>query len=75
VAQLAAMTGAVVLPCGAWTTRAVTLNSWDRMRIPLPFGRGRLVCGTPISVSREAWAETLPEITIALNMAMASAAG
>jgi lysophospholipid acyltransferase (LPLAT)-like uncharacterized protein len=73
VAQLAAMTDVMVLPCGAWTTPAVTLKSWDRMRLPLPFGRGTLVCGPPITVARDNWAAALPEITAALDAAMAAA--
>jgi len=75
VAQLAAMSGCRILPCGAVTTPARTLRSWDRMRIPLPYGRGALVCGAPITVSREDWQAALPMVTQALNQAMERAAG
>jgi lysophospholipid acyltransferase (LPLAT)-like uncharacterized protein len=73
VAQLAALTGAPVLPCAAWTAKAITLNSWDRMRLPLPFGRGTLVCGPAISVARQNWASALPAIQAGLDAAMAAA--
>lgn len=73
VAQLAALTGARVLPCAAVTSHAVTLNSWDRMRIPLPFGRGVLVVGAPITVPPENWEESLPTIQAGLNAALESA--
>jgi len=74
VAQLAAMSGCRILPCGAITSHARALRSWDQMRIPLPLGRGALVCGTPISVSRDDWQSALPLVTAALNGAMERAA-
>lgn len=65
VARLAAMTGAPVLPFGVWTSRAVTLNTWDRLRFPLPFGRAVLAVGEPIHVTGP-WEEALPGIQAAL---------
>lgn len=70
VAQLAAITGARVLPCAAATSRAITLNSWDKMRLALPFGHGKLVVGKPITVPRSGWQESLPAIQAALNAAL-----
>lgn len=70
VAQLAALSGRVVLPCGAATARARQLRSWDRMRFPLPFGRGVLVCGAPISIGRDDWPDGVVTVTAALNAAM-----
>jgi lysophospholipid acyltransferase (LPLAT)-like uncharacterized protein len=63
-----------VLPCGAWISRALTLRSWDRMRLPLPFGRGTLVCGPRLTVAREDWISAVPLIEAALSDAMARAA-
>ena len=40
VAQLAALAGVPVLPASAQVVRRITLHSWDRMVVPLPFGRG-----------------------------------
>jgi lysophospholipid acyltransferase (LPLAT)-like uncharacterized protein len=75
VAQLAALSGRQVLPCAAVTSRAKTLNSWDRMRLPLPFGHGVLVCGERITVPREDWQGGVETVTAALNAAMDRAAG
>ena len=72
--QLAALSGAKILPCGASITPARTLPSWDSMRIPLPFGRGVLVCGALLEVPREGWQARLPELAQALDTAMARAA-
>lgn len=69
VAQIAAMAGVAVLPCAAQTSRRRVLATWDRMVIPLPFGRGVLVCLPPIAVPREGWEAALPEIAAALTAA------
>jgi len=73
VAQLAAMAGVPIVPCAAQTTRRRVLPTWDRMILPLPFGRGVLVCGAPIAVPREGWAESLPAISAAMTAAAAEA--
>jgi hypothetical protein len=69
VAQLAALGGVPVLPCAARTSYRIGLNTWDRMGIPLPFGRGVVVCGPAITVPRDSWREALPAITAAMNRA------
>jgi lysophospholipid acyltransferase (LPLAT)-like uncharacterized protein len=70
VAQVAALSGAPVLPCAAQTSRRYVLRSWDRMVLPLPFGRGVLVCLPAISVRRDGWQDTLPQIEAALTAAV-----
>ncbi|WP_158932543.1 lysophospholipid acyltransferase family protein [Acidisphaera sp. S103] len=67
VAQLAALSGVPVVPLAARTTRRIRLNTWDRMPVPLPFGRGVVVCGPAISVSRHGWEDVVPTIQDALN--------
>jgi hypothetical protein len=67
VAQLAALAGVPILPCAAQTSRRIILHTWDRMALPLPFGRGVVVCGPAITVPRDAWREALPAITAAMN--------
>ena len=67
VAQLAALSGAAILPCTAQTSRRWVLRSWDRMVVPKPFGRGVVVCGPVIRVPRADWREALPAIEAALN--------
>jgi len=73
VAQLAALSGAPVLPCAAQTSRHWNLRSWDRMVIPRPFGRGVVVCRPPIPVPRHGWRDAMPTISDALNAAAAQA--
>ena len=67
VAQIAGLSGAPVLPIGAQTTRRRVLPTWDRMLVPLPWGRGVIVCGAPITVPREGWEASLPAIEAALT--------
>ena len=67
VAHLAGLAGVPVVPVSAQTSRTRRLRSWDRMVVPLPFGRGVLVCGAPLLVPRAAWAEAVPAIEAALD--------
>lgn len=69
VAQLAALSGAPVLPCAAQTTRHWVLRTWDRMVVPKPFGRGVVVCLPTITVSRDGWQDAVPAIGAALTAA------
>ncbi|WP_439596410.1 lysophospholipid acyltransferase family protein [Falsiroseomonas sp.] len=69
VGQIAAVSGAPVVPVGAATTVQRRLGSWDRMMFPLPFGRGVVVCGAPIAVAREGAEAALPGIEAALSAA------
>ena len=67
VAQLAALSGVPVVPLAARTSVRIQLDTWDRMPIPLPFGRGIMVCGPAISVPRQGWRDAIPTIADALN--------
>ncbi len=67
MAQLAALAGVPVVPCAARTKFALQFNTWDRMRIPLPFGRGTMVIGPAITVSRQEWQGSVPLLAAALN--------
>jgi lysophospholipid acyltransferase (LPLAT)-like uncharacterized protein len=69
VAQLAALSQAPVLPVSGQVRWGFTLNSWDRMVLPLPFGRGVLVCGAPIHVKRDEASAFLPRIEAAMSNA------
>ena len=73
VAQLAALSGCAVLPCAARTSRRHVLSSWDRMIVPLPWGRGVLVCGAAIDVTRDDGTAALPAIVAAMTAATAMA--
>ena len=69
VAQLAALTQAPIIPCAAQISRRRILGTWDRMVLPLPFGRGVIVCAPPIVVSRDDWTASLPGIEAAMTRA------
>lgn len=69
VAQIAALSGAPVLPCSAQISHRHVLRSWDRMVFPLPFGRGVLVCEPPVLVPRGNWEASLPIIVDAMTAA------
>ncbi|MBR0674112.1 lysophospholipid acyltransferase family protein [Neoroseomonas soli] len=69
VAQLAALTGVPVLPCGVASSRMRLAGSWDRMRFPLPFARGVAVVMEPIAVPRHGAEAALPAIAAALTEA------
>ncbi len=73
VAQLAALSGAKVVAIGAATSRHRILGSWDRMMLPLPFGRAVLTAGAPIAVGRQEAQAALPAIAAALDAACAAA--
>ncbi len=68
VAQIAARAGVPVVPVGAASTRMRRLETWDRMMVPLPWGRGVLVCGAPIVVGDAEIA--VPAIAAALTWAV-----
>jgi hypothetical protein len=69
VAQIAGLSGCPVLPCAAQTSRRWTLPSWDRMVLPLPWGRGVIVCGDPILVPRDGAEAALAGITAGITAA------
>jgi len=68
VAHLAAASGAPVLPTAARLRHYIRVNSWDRMIVPLPFGRGVLVCLPPMTV-QDSEPATLAAIGAALTAA------
>jgi lysophospholipid acyltransferase (LPLAT)-like uncharacterized protein len=67
VAELAALSGMPIVPLAASSTHAWVSNSWDHMVLPLPFGRGVLVMGAPITVARSGGVAALPMIEAALT--------
>ncbi len=67
VARLAALSGSPVIAAAASCRPSRRLGSWDRMVLPLPFGRGRIVCSAPIAVAPHAWRDALPVIASVLD--------
>lgn len=54
VTSLAQLTGLPILPMAFNLNWKISLKSWDRFQIPLPFARCEVHVGAPISVPREA---------------------
>jgi lysophospholipid acyltransferase (LPLAT)-like uncharacterized protein len=71
--RLAALSGAPVVAVAAASTRHRLLPSWDRMMLPLPFGRGVMACGPLLQVPRDGAEAALPELTATLDAACAEA--
>jgi len=53
ILTLARFSGRPIVPVAVVTSRHLRLKSWDRACFGLPFGRGAMVFGTPISIPRE----------------------
>lgn len=66
---MAQRAGALILPYALATTHARRLSSWDRMILPLPFGRGAIVFGEPIEVDGRKTEELQGEVQSALERA------
>lgn len=49
---LAAQTGSPIIPCNVIIDKKIRFNSWDKMEIPLPFSRIRIVFGELIHVPK-----------------------
>jgi lysophospholipid acyltransferase (LPLAT)-like uncharacterized protein len=52
VLLLARQTNALILPISIGIARRFVARSWDRHRVPLPFGRCVYVIGEPIDVGK-----------------------
>ncbi len=52
--RLSKMTGAPILPCTFAVKNRIIFKSWDRFILPLPFGRGRIIWGTPVTIAPDA---------------------
>lgn len=54
IVTLARASGRPIHPIAVVTSRRIDFKSWDRASIGLPFGRGAIVVGEPITVARDA---------------------
>lgn len=61
VIQTARLAGVPILPCAYAVARRRMLSSWDRFILALPFTRGLIVWGEPISVPRDATDSAIEE--------------
>ena len=51
--RMASRTGAAVILMGLATRPAARLNTWDRMELPCPFGRGAIVFDGPVHAPQD----------------------
>jgi len=52
--RLSKMTGAPIIPCIFAVRNRIQFKSWDRFVLPLPFGRGVIIWGTPVVIPADA---------------------
>jgi len=52
--RLARLTGVPLMPCTFAVRNRKQLNTWDKLVLPLPFGKGKIVWGTPVTVPTDA---------------------
>ena len=67
IVTVARVSGAAVLPCSFSCRNRVVLNSWDRFVIPLPFTRGVIIWGDPITVARDASAAEIEAVRLKIE--------
>ena len=67
IVKLAQMSGRPIYPVAVATNRRITLKSWDRAVISLPFSRGAIVAGEPIVVPQQADADALERARLMLE--------
>lgn len=67
IIMLARESGRPIMPFAMATSRYIRLNNWDGTTINLPFGRGALVGGDPISVPPDADSETMEALRLLLE--------
>lgn len=65
---LARLSGAPVLPVSVSVSRRKVLGTWDRLIVPLPFGRGAVVWGNPINVPPDADTAEISNLTEQLEL-------
>lgn len=59
ILYLARETQTPILPIAAASSRKITLNTWDRFEVPLPFGRSAILVDTPLRISPQDRGEAL----------------
>jgi lysophospholipid acyltransferase (LPLAT)-like uncharacterized protein len=73
IIKLASKSGRPIIPIALATSRRITLNSWDRSEVNLPFSRGAMVVGEPIHLAAGADAQALERARGALETALNAA--
>lgn len=75
--RLARLSGAPILPCTFAVRNRKQFQSWDRFVLPLPFGQGQILWGTPRQMSEDLSDQDMEtvraEIEVEMNQLMAEA--
>ena len=67
IVRLAQSTGYPIFPLHGWAKRKILVKSWDRTMIPLPFNHLIILCGDPITVSKNTDKKELQELANGLE--------
>jgi lysophospholipid acyltransferase (LPLAT)-like uncharacterized protein len=70
IVTLAKLSGRPIVPIAVVGRHRVVLDNWDRTKIPLPFGRGAMVYGSPISVGPDAGPMEMEAARLATEVAL-----
>ena len=68
--RLARMSGHPILPCLFAIKNRKQFNSWDRFVLPLPFGRGAIIWGTPLHIAPDTSDEALELLRVQIETEM-----
>ena len=68
--RLARMSGAPIVPCLFAVKNRKVMRSWDKFVLPLPFGRGRIIWGTPVTLAPDADDAQLQKVRAMLEASM-----
>jgi lysophospholipid acyltransferase (LPLAT)-like uncharacterized protein len=72
IISLAQLTGLPIVPISYHYNRKISLKSWDRFQIPLPFSRGIMRVGHPILVPRDASEQQRETLRLDLEITLQS---
>lgn len=72
VMLMAQKSGAKLIPCGLYAKPSIRAKSWDRYMVPIPFGRGIILMGEPLTVPENADDAAVEEIRLRFEAAIHS---
>ena len=70
IIHLAQVTGRPIIPISNYSRRKITMRSWDKFQIPLPFARCIMRYGPPLRVPRDATDEDRDQLRLELEKMM-----
>lgn len=70
IITMARLSGRPIIPAAMATKRAITLKSWSRLTINLPYSKCALVCENPIHIPRDCTEQEAEQYRLKLEAAM-----